>query len=58
MPTLVLYAPTYGLVREEHLAAYGDRVEVVEVPGLHMVMWSAFDQTADAVERFLQDPRA
>ena len=58
MPTLLLYAPTYGLVREEHLGAYGDRVEIVEVPGLHMVMWSAFDQTADAVERFLQDPRA
>ena len=57
-PTLLLYAPVYGLVREEHLEAYRDRVEVVEVHGLHMVMWSAFDQTADAVERFLHDPRA
>ena len=53
MPTLLLYAPSYGLVREEHLEAYADRVEVVAVPGLHMVMWSAFDETADAVERFL-----
>jgi lipase len=53
MPTLLLYAPAYGLVRAEHLAAYDGRVDVVEVPGLHMVMWSAFDQTADAVERFL-----
>ena len=52
-PALLLYAPAYGLVRDEHLAAYGDRVEVVTVPGLHMVMWSAFDQTADEVERFL-----
>lgn len=54
MPTLLLYAPVYGLVRDDHLDAYADRVEVVPVPGLHMVMWSAFDETADAVERFLQ----
>ena len=52
-PTLLVYAPVYGLVRDDHLEAYGDRVEVVTVPGLHMVMWSAFDETADAVERFL-----
>jgi lipase len=59
VPTLLLYAPTYGLVRDEHLQAYAGRVEVVEVPGLHMVMWSAFDETADAVERFLsEDPGA
>ncbi len=57
VPTLLLYAPAYGLVRDEHLEAYRDRVEVVTVPGLHMVMWSAFDETAAAVERFLQDPR-
>lgn len=55
MPTLLLYAPVYGLVRENHLQAYDGRVDVVAVPGLHMVMWSAFDTTADAVERFLQD---
>ncbi|HEY8028859.1 MAG TPA: alpha/beta hydrolase [Gaiellaceae bacterium] len=58
VPTLLLYAPAYGLVRDDHLAAYGNRVEVVAAPGLHMVMWSAFDETADAVERFLEDPRA
>jgi lipase len=58
-PTLLLYAPVYGLVRDEHLEAYRDRVRaVVAVPGLHMVMWSAFDETAEAVERFLQDPGA
>jgi lipase len=56
-PTLLVYAPAYGLVRDEHLAAYDGRVEVVTIPGLHMVMWSAFDETADAVERFLQNPR-
>jgi lipase len=53
VPALLLYSPAYGLVRDEHLAAYDGRVEVVPVPGLHMVMWSAFDETADAVERFL-----
>jgi hypothetical protein len=29
------------------------------VPGKHMVMWDAFDEVADAVERFLlEDPSA
>jgi len=53
MPTLLVYAPAYGLVRDEHLAAYGARAEVVAVPGMHMLMWAAFDETADAVEQFL-----
>ena len=54
MPTLLLHAPAYGLVREEQAAAYGRHAEVVAVPGMHMVMWAAFDETADAVERFLE----
>lgn len=49
-PTLLLYAPDYGLVREEHVAQYE---HVVAVPGMHMVMWAAFDEVAGAVERFL-----
>ena len=58
-PTLLIYAPAYGLVREEHLAAYDGRVETLAVPGGHIVMWDAFDEVADAVERFLlQDPGA
>jgi lipase len=53
--TLLIHSPAYGLVRDEHLALYDN---VVAVPGMHMVMWEAFDETADAVERFLsQDPR-
>ena len=52
-PTLLVHAPAYGLVREEQLAAYADRVETLAVPGMHMVMWDAFDEIADAVERFL-----
>jgi lipase len=52
-PALLMYAPAYGLVRDEHLAAYAGRVETIELPGMHMVMWDAFDEVADTVERFL-----
>jgi lipase len=52
-PTLLLYAPAYGLVRDEHLRAYESRVEIHTVPGMHIVMWDAFDEVAGAVERFL-----
>lgn len=48
--TLLVYAPAYGLVREEHVAQFD---HVVTVPGGHMVMWSQFDATANAVEQFL-----
>jgi lipase len=60
VPTLLIHAPSYGLVREEQLAAYADRVETLAVPGMHMVMWDAFEEVADAVERFLllEDARA
>jgi lipase len=51
-PTLLLYAPAYGLVRDEHLAAYA-HCEQLAVPGMHMVIWDAFDEVAAAVERFL-----
>jgi lipase len=58
-PTLLIHAPAYGLVREEHLAAYADRVDTLAVPGMHMVMWDAFDEVADAAMQFLlQDARA
>ncbi len=58
VPTRLVYAPAYGLVREEQLARYAGRLDVVEVPGMHNVMWDAFDETAGAVERFLENPRA
>jgi lipase len=57
-PTLLIHAPAYGLVREEQLEAYAARVEAHPVPGMHMVMWDAFDEVADAVERFLEDGSA
>jgi len=52
VPLLIVHAPAFGLVREEHLAAYPE-AEILAVPGGHMVYWDAWEQTADAVERFL-----
>jgi lipase len=57
-PVLLVYAPDYGLVRPEQIAAYeaalGERLRVVPVPGMHMVMWDAFEETAAAVGDFLR----
>jgi lipase len=56
-PALLVHASQFGLVREEQLAEYvaelGERLEVVAVPGGHVVYWDAFQETADAVEKFL-----
>lgn len=55
--TMLLYAPAYGLVSAEQVEMYrvalGDRLRIVEVPGMHMVQWDAFDEVAVAVEDFL-----
>jgi lipase len=55
--TLLLYAPAYGLVHAELVEAYrvalGERLQIVEVPGMHMVPWDAFDEVAAAVEDLL-----
>jgi lipase len=62
MPTLLVHAGQFGLVREEQLQEYeralAGHIQVVEVPGGHIVYWDAFDETADAVMRFLEDARA
>jgi pimeloyl-ACP methyl ester carboxylesterase len=59
---LLVHAGEFGLVREDQIDAYrvalGDLIEVIEVPGGHMVYWDAYEETADAVERFLQDSRS
>jgi lipase len=60
-PTLLVYAADFGLVRSDQLDAYaqavGHRLKLVAVPGGHMVIWDAYEQTADAVRSFLlQDP--
>jgi len=53
-----VHAEQFGLVREEQLEDYvrqiGDRLEVVAVPGGHIVYWDSYEQTADAVEAFLE----
>jgi hypothetical protein len=33
----------------------GERLTVAEVPGDHIVLWDAFEETAGAIERFLAD---
>jgi lipase len=62
VPTLLVHAGEFGLVREEQLETYAtvlrDQLEVVEVPGGHMVFWDAYEETASALERFLENPRS
>jgi lipase len=57
IPALLVHASQFGLVREEQLEEYerslGEGLEVVAVPGGHIVYWDAFEQTADALETFL-----
>ena len=57
VPTLLLYADAFGLVRNEQVEAYttalGELLRVVTVPGGHMVYWDAWDETAAAVTSFL-----
>ena len=52
MPVQLVYAPKGGIVTEQQANEYG-RDGLVDVPGGHMLMWSAFDETATAVEQFL-----
>jgi lipase len=57
VPALLVHASQFGLVRDEQLDEYasalGEQLELVAVPGGHVVYWDAFDQTAAAVEKFL-----
>ena len=61
MPALLVHAGQFGLVREDQLDEYervlGERLRVVEVPGGHIVYWDAFEQTADAIEQFLDEAK-
>jgi pimeloyl-ACP methyl ester carboxylesterase len=56
VPTLLVHAQEFGLVRNDQLEAYR-AAEIVPVPGGHMVIWDAYAETAAALERFLEDPR-
>ena len=57
VPALLVHAERFGLVREEQLDEYasvlGEQLELVGVPGGHIVYWDAFDETAAAIEKFL-----
>jgi lipase len=57
VPALLVHASQFGLVREEQLHEYasalGEQLELVEVPGGHIVYWDAFEQTATSIEKFL-----
>ena len=57
VPTLLVlgedsYIP-YDHLLDAHSTILGDELEVVRVPGGHSVLWDALDETAAAVERFL-----
>jgi lipase len=56
-PSLLIHASRFGLVREDQLEDYarvvGDRLEILAVDGGHIVYWDAYEETADALERFL-----
>jgi len=62
VPTLLVHASEFGLVRDDQLGAYAaalsDLLDVVAVPGGHMIFWDAYAETADAVDAFLQDASA
>lgn len=57
LPTLLVVGALSKTVSagevELYRAALGDLLEVVVVPGGHTVLWDAFRETADAIERFL-----
>lgn len=56
-PTLLIYAPAFGLVTPEQLAVYEPVLQgVVEVPGMHSVFETAFEETTAAVSEFLAAP--
>ena len=56
VPTLVVRAPGADVCPDAIVEVCRESipgVEVVDVPGGHIVMWDAFDETAQAVEAFL-----
>jgi pimeloyl-ACP methyl ester carboxylesterase len=60
IPTLIVAGLASKFVSvgevEHYRAGLGDELELVIVPSGHSVLWDAFDETADAIERFLARP--
>ena len=61
VPTLIVRGELSSVTPDALVSVYrdgiGDLLEVVDVPGYHSPFWDAFDETADAVDLFLEDPR-
>ena len=57
IPTLIVAGLASKFVSvgeiEHYRASLGDKLQVVVVPAGHSVLWDAFDETTDAIERFL-----
>ena len=57
--TLIIAAMESKYVSVGEIAAYtqglGDRLQVEVVPGGHNVLWTAYEETAGAIEAFLED---
>lgn len=57
VPTLVIRGERSNVTADPLIELYrqgiGALLEVVDVPGYHSPFWDAFDETADAIERFL-----
>ncbi len=57
VPTLLIRAADSDLVTDDQIAllrsSLGDALEEIVVPGGHVVLWDAYQETADAIERFL-----
>jgi lipase len=57
VPALLVHASRFGLVREEqrreYAAALGNRLEILNVTGGHVVYWDAYEETATALESFI-----
>jgi lipase len=56
-PVLVVRGEESDFVADDHVADvrrwFGDALDVVTVPGGHIVLWDAFAETADAIDAFL-----
>jgi lipase len=58
-PTLIVVAQETEYTTPDDVArlrdGLGERLTVAEVPGDHIVLWDAFEETAGAIERFLAE---
>jgi lipase len=62
VPTLIVRGELSNVTPDAlvdlYRAGIGELLQVVDVPGYHSPFWDAFEATADAIDGFLEDPRA